>query len=162
MRVDAIVFDRVAGSILVGVLFYFIVMFDMAWQDVLLSHVSLDAVVGVSSLCVSLLGFIVAIVIFLLGSVEAKAFEILRASRPYREFWTAFKGAMIACAVSSAIGMLSIFALWLKLYSAVLLWLLLSSLVWLMLRVARIMWILHLIIDAEVARGAGTRRKLEE
>lgn len=121
---------------------------------------ALPVIIGLSSLYASLLGFIIAIVIFLLGLVETKNFKALRASRSYAELWAIFKGAMLACATTSAIGVAAVFLIWFDQLPSVMVWLFASSSAWLFFRIGRIVWVLHLIIEAEIAQGERSRKKL--
>lgn len=123
---------------------------------------ALPFVSGLSSIAAALLGFLIAIVIFLLGLVEGPTFKILRASNQYVNLWSIFKSSMISCGLSSLLGLYLMIAMWGGETSIFIVWLFLSSLIWLAMTVAKIVWVINKIIDGEIAQGAKSRRKVED
>lgn len=156
-----IIFERIFLVITALAIGIWIFWLEAIPQAALRYETAISIVGTIASLCASLLGFIIAAIIFLLGLAEAQAFKIIRASKSYGDLWALFKGAMLSCSVTLAIAMISILSIWFGHMPQILVWALLSSSTWLLLRIARISWVLHLIIDAEVQRGVSTRKKIE-
>ena len=160
-RIGFVAIERISLASAIAGLGVWIYWYDGLPRGALDIGNALPAISALTSLCASLLGFMIAVIVFLLGLVEAEAFKIIRASTSYKDLWTIFKGAMISCSAASAIGLVAIIFIWFGTLPALLIWAFISSLAWLSLRIARIAWILNLIIDSEISRGKGMRKKIE-
>jgi hypothetical protein len=152
--------ERVALTAIAILVYVWIFKFDGIPHSSLQPDDALPIVAAISSLASSLLGFILAVTVFLLGLSSTKSFAILRASTSYPEFWSVFKGGILSSATCAMIGIISIAMIWLQQYPPVLAWLLLWSTVWLGIKVARIIWVLHMVINAEVSQGQNSRKKI--
>lgn len=107
----------------------------------------------------TLLGFAIAVIVFLFSVIGNPAFAVLRASSSYGVQWAIFKGALYACFVAAAFSITGLCAAWCSLLST---WhevLIVLSSAWAVLRLARVVWVVKHMIDAEVRLGAMSRKE---
>lgn len=154
--------ERLALTLAGAILAIWMLWLDKIPDQVLSSEKALPIISGLAALFSAMLGFLLAIIVFLLGLVEAKNFKILRASSAYEDLWAIFKGATYASAFSSAVGILLILTIWFGSIPKFVVWVFLCSIAWLVLRIFRVLWVLREIIDGEVSQGAKLRRKIEQ
>jgi hypothetical protein len=106
------------------------------------------------------LGFIIAVIAFLFGLVDKKAFNILRASRSYTDHWAIFSGALNACAAATLASLCGLIAAWIEALAPWLLALVLATTIWSVGRLARVVWVIKKMIQAEVRLGIEVRSDL--
>lgn len=119
---------------------------------------AITAASAIAGMCAGLLGFLIAVVTFLLSMADNKNWAVFRLSNSYRIHWGIFKHAMVACFVST---LLSAAALLCLVYAAVPAFLtvtLAAALLWLAFRLCRVLWAIGMIIDAEVAFASNMRK----
>lgn len=108
----------------------------------------------------TMLGFVIAVIIFLFGMAEVPAFAILRASRSYKSHWSIFKGALYSCFLATCLCVAALIAVWLSLTTMALNIAIISASVWVFIRLVLVVWVMKQMIDAEVRIGSQNRPSL--
>lgn len=110
----------------------------------------------------ALLGFEIAAVTFLFGLVDKPAFQVLRQSHSYNQFWDIFRSTLRSTGASTLISITCLFLLYadrLPIWAAVAL---IFSVLWTAVRLARSIWSIENLIAAEVLVGKRQREERDK
>lgn len=125
-------------------------------QSQLVSIVSILA-----SLYGSILGFLLAVLALLFGSIAEDKFRLLRESKPYNDLWWIFRSAIRSCAFALVISVISLAWIWFKHPSIIVLVVMFGCFVLVVLRIGGVVWILEKLMDVEIAKGRRERESRE-
>jgi hypothetical protein len=124
------------------------------------ANTSASILSGLAGFFGTMLGFVIAIVTFLLSVADNTAFVTLRASLSYSKHWAIFVGALYSCFAATSLAVSGLLVSCVGLFTSVHAIIIFAVSLWGLLRLALVLWVISKMVQGEIRIGHRSRNRL--